>query len=123
MTVGPMICQGCRCKVWYQGGAYFDRGSPNGFKRHSCKPAHAARISNRAKRTWTDEYRRAYKRDWNRRNRPPRTTHRWEGGKVCLDCGITRGRAARMAGDRAAVRRFLEGEDSERSQTRRVDEL
>lgn len=68
MTIGPMTCQVCRGRVWWRDRAlvmpYLGR-----WRKHNCKSVIEARAAAEAARTWTPEYRRAYKAEWQRRKR------------------------------------------------------
>lgn len=69
MVIGPMVCQGCRGRVWWSDARLVRR---NG-SRHSCKAIITGRMS--IPRTRTPESIRAYNREWMARYRREQREH------------------------------------------------
>jgi hypothetical protein len=63
-----MRCQRCLGRVWWR-DAQLVMPYVGGWRRHQCKGVLAGRAAAEAARTWTPEYRRAYKAEWQRRKR------------------------------------------------------
>jgi hypothetical protein len=66
MTIGPMACQACHGRVWWR-DAHLVMPYLGGWRKHNCRSVLEGRAAAEAARTWTPEYRRAYKREWRRR--------------------------------------------------------